>query len=212
MLSKTKAISQQVIKRLPRYYSHLGYLAEAGTLRVSSMELAVQMNLTASQIRQDLNHFGCFGQQGYGYNVQTLREEIGKILGLDRAYNMVVIGAGNLGQALANYKNFESMGFFIKAVFDIQPELCFKILGRCVIRHIDELEDYASENRIDIAVLAFKSKNGQEVANRLFALGIKAIWNFASFELRVPKGVTVEDVHLSDSLMMLSYNLHNNYD
>ena len=209
-MHKNKAISQQVIKRLPRYYSHLGYLLELGTPRVSSMELAKQMNLTASQIRQDLNHFGCFGQQGYGYNVKVLREEIGKILGLDRKYNMIIIGAGNLGQALANYANFEDMGFVIKAIFDINPDLCGNRVGRCVVSHIDELENYGEASRVDIAVLTLKNKNCQEVANRLVAMGVKAMWNFASFDLQAPRQVIVEDVHLSDSLMMLSYSLSNN--
>ena len=175
------------------------------------MELAEQMGLTASQIRQDLNHFGWFGQQGYGYNINVLREEIGKILGLDRTYNMVVIGAGNLGQALANYTNFENMGFYIKAIFDINPELCGKQVGPCVVRHVDELADYVAANNIDIAVLTLKSKSCLEMADRLVALNVKAIWNFASFDFRAPKGVAVEDVHLSDSLMMLSYSISNKH-
>jgi len=174
------------------------------------MELAEQMSLTASQIRQDLNHFGCFGQQGYGYNVKVLREEIGRILGLDRTYDMIIIGAGNLGQALANYTKFEDMGFVIKAIFDINLEICGKRIGSCEVKHIDELEAYASGNSIDIAVLTIRSKNCQEVANRLADIHVKAIWNFASFDLRASKGVVVEDVHLSDSLMMLSYSLSNN--
>jgi len=209
---KNKAISHQVIKRLPRYYSQLGFLLESGVLRVSSMELAKQMNLTASQIRQDLNHFGCFGQQGYGYSVELLREEISKILGLGRNYHLIVIGAGNLGQALANYKNFDTMGFSIKAIFDTSPEICGNKVGSCIVNHINELENYCSNNTVDIAVLALKSKNCQEIANRLIALDIKAIWNFASFDFRAPHGISVEDVHLSDSLMMLSYSLNNNHD
>ena len=177
--------------------------------RVSSMELAEQMGLTASQIRQDLNHFGCFGQQGYGYNISVLREEIGKILGLDRTYNMVVIGAGNLGQALANYIGFEDMGFYVKAIFDKKTDLCGKQVGSCVIRHIDELEDYGSANKIDIAVLTLKSKKCLEVVERLVAMNVKAIWNFASFDFRSLKDVAVEEVQLSESLMMLSYSLSN---
>lgn len=195
---------------MPRYFSHLGYLMESDVSRVSSMELAGQMNLTASQIRQDLNHFGCFGQQGYGYNVRILREAIGKILGLDREYGLIIIGAGNLGQALANYTRFENMGFVVKAVFDISPEICGRRVGKCVVKHIDELEDYTASGKVDIAALTLKSKGAQDVVNRIVKAGITAVWNFASFELKVPEGVIVEDVHLLDSLMMLSYNLHSN--
>jgi len=209
-MQKNKVISQQVIKRLPRYFSHLGYLLESGVVRVSSMELANQMNLTASQIRQDLNHFGCFGQQGYGYNVQVLRDEISKILGLGCSYNMIIIGAGNLGQALANYNNFKNMGFSIRAIFDVNPQICGKKINNCLVSHIDELESSTSDFDIDIAVLALNSKDCQEIADRLAALSTKAIWNFASFDLRVPQNIAVEDVHLSDSLMMLSYAITNN--
>jgi len=209
-MQKDKVISQQVIKRLPRYYSHLGYLLETGVVRVSSMELANQMNLTASQIRQDLNHFGCFGQQGYGYNVHVLRDEISKILGLGSSYNMIIIGAGNLGQALANYSSFKNMGFTIRAIFDIDPQICGRQINKCVVRHIDELESYTSGFDIDIAVLTLSSKDCQTIADRLAALNTKAIWNFASFDLRVPSNIAVEDVHLSDSLMMLSYAITRN--
>ena len=148
-----KEISKAVIKRLPRYYRYLGELQEAGVERISSGELSQQMKVTASQIRQDLNNFGGFGQQGYGYNVQYLREEIAKILGLDRIHNIIIIGVGHLGQALANYTNFEKNSFRIIGLFDNNPELKGKVIRGVPIRMTDEIPAFLRENDVEIATL-----------------------------------------------------------
>ena len=202
-----KQISQAVIRRMPRYYRYLGDLIDAGVERISSNELSQRMKVTASQIRQDLNNFGGFGQQGYGYNVKYLYSEIGKILGLDRQHNIIVIGAGNLGQALANYVNFERRGFMITALFDVNPTLAGVSVRGIEIRMMDELEDYIKNNKVDIAALTMPKTKAEECANRLVKCGIKAIWNFAHLDLELPDDVVVENVHLSDSLMQLSYNI-----
>lgn len=200
-------ISQAVVARLPRYFRYLGDLREEGIKRVSSHELSVRMNVTASQIRQDFNHFGGFGQQGYGYNVNYLYEEIAKILGLDQIHNMIIIGAGNLGQALANYMNFEKRGFIIKALFDKNPELHGKTLRSGIIIYpMEELEDFIVKQKIDIAVLTLPKQGALEASRRISDKGIKAVWNFAHVDLDLPEGIAVENVHLFDSLMKLSYN------
>ena len=200
-------ISQAVIKRLPRYYRYLGELADEGVLRISSRELSELMHVTASQIRQDLNHFGGFGQQGYGYNVRNLYDEIGQILGLDKDHKLVVIGAGHLGQALSNYVNFERRGFHILGIFDRDPLLVGKKIRDVVVSPMEELEDFIGRNEIDIAVLTIPKTSAVSVAETLVKCNIKAIWNFAHVDLAVPDDVIVENVHLSESLMTLSYNL-----
>ena len=202
-------ISTAVIKRLPRYYRHLGELLESGVERISSGELSTKMKVTASQIRQDLNHFGGFGQQGYGYNVQHLYTEIGKILGLDRKYNLIIIGAGNLGRAIANYANFEKRGFVITGVFDVNPKIVGTKLKDITIMDLCEIETFAAENKIDIAALTIPKTQAVKVADRLVKLGVKAFWNFAHTDLNVPEEVIVESVHLSESLMRISYKLVN---
>lgn len=204
---ESRGISRAVISRLPRYYRYLGELSDEGIERISSNDLSKKMHVTASQIRQDLNNFGGFGQQGYGYNVQYLRMEIGKILGLDTSHNMIIIGAGNLGQALANYASFEKNGFVTKGIFDVRPELEGKMIRGIPVRMMSELEDFLKENEIEIAVLAIPKVKAIEVADILVNNGIHAIWNFAHTDLRLPKDVVVESVHLSDSLMKLSYNI-----
>ena len=196
-----KEISQAVIARLPRYFRFLGDLREEGVERISSQELSKRMRITASQIRQDFNHFGGFGQQGYGYNVDYLYNEIAKILGLDKKHNLIIIGSGNLGQALANYVSFEKRGFLIKGMFDNNPSL----QGKQVT---DELEFFIKENNIDIAVLTVPKSSASDIAKQLVKYGIRGIWNFAHVDLDVPKHVTVENVHLSDSLMKLSYQIN----
>ncbi|MDO4452883.1 MAG: redox-sensing transcriptional repressor Rex [Eubacteriales bacterium] len=206
-----KEISRAVVKRLPRYYRYLGDLLESGVERISSNELSDRMNVTASQIRQDLNNFGGFGQQGYGYNVQYLYNEIGKILGLDKTYHMVIIGAGNLGQALANYVKFEKRGFWIKGIFDVNPRLKGVAVRGIPIRMIDELPSFCRENGIQIAALTLPKEQAAKMANLLVENGVRAIWNFAHTDLDLPEGVIVENVHLSESLMQLSYNL-NHYE
>ena len=209
----SKDISQAVIRRMPRYYRYLGELLEEGVERISSNDLSKRMNVTASQIRQDLNNFGGFGQQGYGYNVQYLYEEIGKILGLDQQHNVIIIGAGNLGQAIAKYVRFERLGFVIKALFDVNPELKGTSVRGIPIYMLDELKDYCKETRVDIAALTMPKDKADMIAQNLVDYGIKAIWNFAHVDLDVElsraNDVVVENVHLSDSLMQLSYNIVN---
>ena len=200
-----RKISRAVISRLPRYYRYLGDLLEAGVERISSSDLSKKMHVTASQIRQDLNNFGGFGQQGYGYNVKYLYTEIGKILGLDRCHNFIIIGAGNLGQALANYASFERSGFILKSLFDVNPRLEGVTIRGIPVRMVDELEDFLKNNDIEIAALTLPKSI--EVADILVDNGVKGIWNFAHTDLSLPKDVVVENVHLSDTLMKLSYNL-----
>ena len=206
-----KEISQAVIRRMPRYYRYLGELLEDGVERISSNDLSKRMNVTASQIRQDLNNFGGFGQQGYGYNVKFLYEEIGKILGLNQKHNIIVIGAGNLGQALANYVKFEKLGFVITALFDVNPALEGVTVRGIKIHMLDELDDYCKDHVVDIAALTMPKEKADAIANRLVNLGIQAIWNFAHVDLDlIDKDVVVENVHLSESLMQLSYNIVKN--
>ena len=202
-----RKISRAVISRLPRYYRYLGDLLEAGVERISSNDLSKKMQVTASQIRQDLNNFGGFGQQGYGYNVKYLYTEIGKILGLDKDHNFIIIGAGNLGQALANYASFERNGFILKSLFDENPRLEGVTIRGIPVRMLDELEGYLQENDIEIAALTLPKSKAEEVADVLVANGIKAIWNFAHTDLALNDDVVVENVHLSESLMQLSYRL-----
>jgi redox-sensing transcriptional repressor len=203
-----KEISQAVIRRMPRYYRYLGDLLDEGVERISSNDLSSRMNVTASQIRQDLNNFGGFGQQGYGYNVQYLYEEIGKILGLDRTHRVIIIGAGHLGQALANYTKFEKLGFVITAMFDVAPELIGTNVRGIPILSIEELSDYIREHPVDIATLTMPKLKAEPIASQLVELGVHAIWNFAHVDLTMDNpDVIVENVHLSDSLMQLSYNI-----
>ncbi len=202
-----KEISKAVVTRLPRYYRYLGELIEEGVERISSNELSARMKVTASQIRQDLNNFGGFGQQGYGYNVRSLYTEIAKILGIDRQHNLVIIGAGNLGQAIANYANFERRGFIIKGMFDINPRLIGLVVRGIEIRGVEELEKFIVDNEVQIAALTIPKTKAPEIAQRLVNAGVKAIWNFAHIDLVVPEDVVVENVHLSESLMRLSYRV-----
>lgn len=202
-----REISRAVIGRLPRYYRYLGELLDAGVERISSNDLSKKMSVTASQIRQDLNNFGGFGQQGYGYNVKYLYTEIGKILGLNRQHNIIIIGAGNLGQALANYASFEKSGFILKGLFDVNPRLEGVSIRGIPIRMMDELKSFVKHNDIEIAALTIPKSKAIEVADLLVENGIKGIWNFAHTDLKLPEDVIVESVHLSDSLMKLSYNI-----
>lgn len=204
-----KRISSAVIRRLPRYYRYLGELIESGIQRISSKELSAKMKVTASQIRQDLNNFGGFGQQGYGYNVKSLYDEIGKILGIDRTHNLIIIGAGNLGQAIINYKDFEKRGFIIKGVFDNDPGLHGKIIGGLTVMMMNEMVDFIVDNDIEIAALTIPKKAAREVGKIVADAGVKAIWNFAHTDLNLPEDVIVENVHLSESLMRLSYTIAN---
>lgn len=206
-----KEISQAVIRRMPRYYRYLGDLIEEGVERISSNDLSKRMNVTASQIRQDLNNFGGFGQQGYGYNVKYLYEEIGKILGLNTTHNIIVIGAGNLGQALANYTKFQRLGFRIIALFDVNPAMRGLTVRGIPIYMLDELEEFCKANKVDIAALTMPKSKADAIAKRIVDLDIHAIWNFAHVDLDlIDKNVVVENVHLSESLMQLSYNIVKN--
>ena len=204
---EAKQISKAVIKRLPRYYRYLGELLEDNVERISSNDLSKKMRVTASQIRQDLNNFGGFGQQGYGYNVKYLYTEIGKILGLDTVHPMIIVGAGNLGQALANYVEFEKRGFKLVGIFDVNPVLEGIAVRGIEIQMISDLPFFLKENNVEIAILTLPKNKAIDMADILIENGIKAIWNFAHVDLDTPDGVIVENVHLSESLMTLSYNL-----
>ena len=205
-----KNISMAVIRRLPKYYRYLGELLDNDVQRISSKELSEIIGFTASQIRQDLNNFGGFGQQGYGYNVEALHKEIGKILGLDRPYNAVLIGVGNLGQAITNYSGFRNSGFEIKALFDANPRMIGLKIRELEILDSDVIEDYIKEHEIDIAIVCIPKNGAQELINRIVGAGIKGIWNLAPIDPEVPKGIIVENVNLTESLFTLSYLMKEN--
>ncbi len=203
-----KPISKAVIKRLPRYYRFLGELLKAGTVRISSRELSERLGLTASQIRQDLNCFGGFGQQGYGYNIQELHEEIGKILGLDEQTDAILIGAGNLGRAVANHMNFEQRGFRLIGIFDQNPDLVGSEVKGLTVLHIDRLEAFCRTHAPLVAVLCIPKTATKAISDRLIPLGIRGFWNFSHYDLLDRhSGIVVENVHMSDSLMTLSYEI-----
>ena len=200
-------ISLAVIKRLPRYVRYLEELLDNGVERISSSDLSKRMNVTASQIRQDLNNFGGFGQQGYGYNVKFLHDEITKILRIDKVHSIVIVGAGNLGRALANYANFEKRGFVVKGMFDANPELIDVECRGAKVMPMSEMADFIRDNNIEILALTIPKTSATEVVTAAVEAGIKGIWNFAHIDLVVPDNVVVENVHLSESLMTLSYNI-----
>jgi len=204
-----KPISGAVIRRLPRYYRYLSTLKEMGISKVSSKDMGNRMGITSSQVRQDFFCFGGYGLQGYGYDVEFLHEEIGKILGIGTTKQMIIIGAGSLGQALAKHKGFEKRGFKIIAIFDVKSELLGEKINEHEIMHLDQLSDFVANNQVDIAALAVPDNFGREVAGLVTRLGIKAIWNFAAIELNTPEDVIVESIHLIDSLIVLGYNLEN---
>ena len=204
-----KGISKAVINRLPRYHRYLGMLMEQGVVRISSAELSRQMNVTASQIRQDLNLFGGFGQQGYGYNVSHLYEEIGKILGLDREYHLIVVGAGRLARAVGSYVGFQKRGFKVEAFFDRDPRKHInEFQHQVMVYPLDELEHYLENHTIEIAVIAIPPDAAKKVIPILEKGGVKGIWNFARTDLEVPDHMKVQSVHLSESLMQLSYKIN----
>lgn len=207
MINNEKQVPAVVIKRLPRYYRYLSELLKKDIKRISSGDLSKIMNVTASQIRQDFNYFGGFGQQGYGYNVEYLHNAMGEILGINSENSAIVVGAGNLGRALANHDAFERRGFKIVALFDTDPEVCGKEVNGKKILHVNEMEDFIRENEINIAILTVPSSFVKETAGRLVKAGIKGLLNFGYTELDSDFGVPVENVHLSDSLMTLSYKL-----
>lgn len=203
-----KAISKAVIRRLPRYYRFLGELLKTGTVRISSRELSERMGLTASQIRQDLNCFGGFGQQGYGYNICELHEEIGKILGLDRQTSAILIGAGNLGRAVTNHMDFELRGFDLIGIFDHDEALIGSWIKGVEVKHTDQLEPFCRERHPLVAVLCVPKTATKDLSDRLIALGVKGFWNFSHYDLLDRHtDIVVENVHMSDSLMTLSYEI-----
>ena len=210
-MDKKKKVSEAVIKRLPRYYRYLGDLLNDGVSRISSKDLSELMGITASQIRQDLNCFGGFGQQGYGYNVPYLYEEIGDILGTDRENSVIILGAGNLGKAIANYTNFKRRGFSIKAIFDNNKEIIGTKINSIDVVDIDTLEEFLKNNEIDIVVFALPAVGIKNVLDIIVKSNIKGIWNFSYLDVKVPKHISMVNVHLSDSLMTLSYKIKENH-
>lgn len=207
-MSQNKRISDAVIKRLPRYYRYLRDLQQAKINRISSTELSQRMNVTASQIRQDLNCFGGFGQQGYGYNIESLHTEIGNILGVNDVFNFVIIGAGNLGRALANYQNFERRGFKLVGIFDISEKLIGEVIQDVRVEAMDTLdEQYVIDNKVSIVMLCVPFEKTPAVAEYSAKIGIRGLWNFSPMDLELPYDVIIENVHLSDSLMVLGYKL-----
>ncbi len=208
MNSKSRNVSSSVIKRLPRYHRFLGDLKAKGMERISSNELSNYMGLTASQIRQDLNCFGEFGQQGYGYNIELLQNEIGKILGLDRVKKAILIGAGHMGKALAMHFDMTTKGFNLIGIFDKKPSLSGQTVGSLPIHSMDRLDEFCRENKPDMAILCIPRCEAHIVGEVLVHLGIKGIWNFTHYDLSLDfPDICVENVHLSDSLMTLCYNV-----
>ncbi|SJZ60162.1 redox-sensing transcriptional repressor Rex [Garciella nitratireducens] len=208
MERSSQKVSMAVVRRLPKYYRYLEDLLHKEIYRISSKELSKIMGLTASQIRQDLNCFGGFGQQGYGYNVEELHKEIGKILGLTKRYKTVIVGAGNIGQAIANYSHFEQKGFELKGIFDINPKLIGLKIRDVEIYDVDYLEDFVKENNIEIGVICVPREKAQETAEKLVAGGVRGIWNFAPHDIKIPENIVLENVHLSESLYTLTYLLN----
>ena len=201
-------ISDAVIRRLPGYYRYLRELEKVGITRISSQELGARMGLTASQIRQDINCFGTLGQQGYGYNVSDLRSHIGSILGLDSDHSVVIVGAGNIGQAVACYPGFSSRGFKPVAMFDVRPELIGSTISGIPVLDSNDMVAYLKEHPVSIGVIATPSRAAQQAAQALVDGGVRAIWNFAPMDLKVPANVAINNVHLTDSLLVLTYRLH----
>ena len=210
MAEETKRVPSVVIHRLPRYYRYLGDLLAQGIDKISSTELSVRMGVTASQIRQDFNYFGGFGQQGYGYNVEYLFNEMGEILGLHDHDTMIIVGAGNLGRALANHNAFEKRGFKLVGIFDNDKKTIGSEINGITVMSVDNLEAFIEKTRVDIGILTVPKSAVQETAERLAKCGIKGLLNFSYTELDLPADVTVENVHFSDSLMILSYNIRHN--
>ena len=204
---KENGVSLSVIKRLPKYYRYLESINDRGIVRVSSKELSEITGLTASQIRQDLNHYGCFGQQGYGYNVKELMDELSKIIGVDKEYNLVLIGYGNIGHALYQYKTFNDLGYKFTAVFDKNTDN-YDI----EVKNIDELSDYLANNKVDIGIIATPKEVGQEVCDTLCEGEVAGIWNFSPVDLKTKNGVVLENVHLDESLFTLTYFINSPED
>ena len=206
-MDREQQISITVIRRLPKYHRYLSDLLNKGINRISSQELSNLTGFTASQIRQDLNNFGGFGQQGYGYNVEDLHRDLGKILGLDSKYNAVIVGTGHLGQAIANYKGFEDAGFKVLSLFDRNPRVIGLKIRDIEVRDIDTLEEFITTHNVEIGIITVPKEGAQQIADRYVNAGIKGIWNFAPTDLNVPDNIIVENVRLNESLFILSYFL-----
>ena len=206
--SDKNSVSIAVIKRLPRYHRYLGDLIREGKLRISSAELSRIMGVTASQIRQDFNCFGGFGQQGYGYNVKYLHSKIGELLGMKEGYRAVIVGAGNLGRAFASTHMFERRGVTIVALFDSSPDVVGSEFNGFVVRDVKELYEFVSENRVNIGVLTVPKESAYDCAMTMVRAGVKGLWNFANMELKVDdESVVVQNVHMGDSLMTLCFGM-----
>jgi len=203
LLKDTRRISETVIRRMPVYHRYLKELIDTGIERVSSKELSGMTGFSASQIRQDLNNFGGFGQQGYGYNTRALKEQIDKILGIDKSYNSIVIGAGRLGQAIARYNGFRESGFNVISLFDIKDDI--DDISGIKVRNMKSLEEYIKKKDVDVAIITVPKESCEDVARRAINAGVKGIWNFAPYDLKGPEGVVVENIRLNDSLLTLSY-------
>ncbi len=211
-MEKSNKVSITVIRRLPKYYRYLADLMEKGTNRISSQELSNMTGFTASQIRQDLNNFGGFGQQGYGYNVEDLYNQLRKILGLETLYHAVIGGAGNLGQAIANFKGFEDAGFKVVSLFDKNPNIVGLKIRDIEVRDSNTMIDYIKEHKIDIGIITTPKESAQGLADKFISAGVKGIWNFAPTDLDAPDDVIVENVRLNESLFILSYFLKRDFE
>ena len=202
-----KIISEAIIKRLPKYYRALRNLSAQGKSKISSHALAELLGITASQVRQDFCSFGGFGQQGYGYDVENLKQELANIMGLSREYNVVIIGAGNIGKALGGYQGFQKYGFKVVAMFDAMPQV--NDVNGIKVYNMTEFDDFVKNNQVDMAVIATPKAAAQEVADKIISTGIKSIWNFAPIDLTVPEEVIIENISMSESLLVLSYRTNN---
>ena len=207
-MKKQAKISNAVIKRLPRYRRYLKELRKKGVDKISSNEFSTLIGYTASQIRQDLNNFGGFGQQGYGYSVDGLYHEISAILGLDKQYKMVVVGAGNLGQAIVNHTYYYKSGFIVSAIFEVNPKLIGLKINDIEVMDYENIVEYVEENEIDIGIICTTMDAAQEVADKLCFAGVKGLWNFAPVDIETPGHVAIENVHLTDSLYSLAYHIN----
>ncbi len=207
-MERTDRIPDAVVRRLPGYYRHLRELEEEGVLRLSSQALGERMGLTASQIRQDINCFGGFGQQGYGYHVPNLKKSIGQILGIDKTHEVVIVGAGNIGSAVAHYPTFRNEGFLVRALFDVEPARVGKQVAGIPILPFSDLSAYLLKKPPDILVIATPAESAQAVLDLAAAANVRGVWNFAPVDLAAPPWMEVTNVHLSDSLMALSFRLH----
>ncbi|MDD3336887.1 MAG: redox-sensing transcriptional repressor Rex [Eubacteriales bacterium] len=200
-------VSEAVIKRLPSYYRHLKELEREGVNQISSQDLGERMRLTASQIRQDINCFGGFGRQGYGYSVEGLREHIGHILGVDHLHKMIILGGGNIGRAIASSNSFPNNGFETVAIFDNDPKKIGTDVEGIIVQDICNLERFVHEHTVDIALLAVPAMRAQSLAEELYGYGVRGFWNFAPLDLKLPEDVSVENVHLDESLEVLSFRM-----